>query len=134
MMGRRRRRWPARLRRAWVESPGLVFAFFLAGTVTLYFALRIVADAVTAPPERPDIQPWMTMGVVARMHDLDLRALDAMAGLPMPGPDGPMTISEIARERGIPVEQAISEVEAAIARLREAEGSADRVGTGAGRP
>ena len=56
------------------------------------------------------------------------REIDRIAGLPLPQ-GHPLTLQEIARERGVPVAEIIAGVEAAVAKLqaRNAEGT-DREG------
>jgi hypothetical protein len=64
----------------------------------------------------------MTVGYVGRSWGLDPRELDAVAGLPLPEERGhPLTLAEIARNRGVPVAEVIADVEAAIATMRAAE-------------
>jgi hypothetical protein len=60
----------------------------------------------------------MTVGCIGRSWNLSPRAIDAVAGLPPPVEGRPFTLAEIARDRGVPVEAAIAEVEAALAELR----------------
>ena len=58
-----------------------------------------------------------------------LEAIDA----PMPPPNGPMTLAEIAALRGVPVEQVVQEAEAVIAAVRSSRrptGSAGRAAEG----
>ncbi|MFN3575483.1 MAG: hypothetical protein ACK4TJ_00635 [Tabrizicola sp.] len=109
----------------WRARPVLTSAFVLACAVTLFFAGRLTVFTVYWATHREmPVQGWMTVGYVARSWGLDPRALDAEAGLPMPAIKGrPQPLSEIARDRGVPVEQVIAEVEAALARLRAQEGS-----------
>ncbi len=114
-----------RLFTAWRTRPWLTSAFVLACAVTLFFAGRLVFfTAYWATHQEMPVQPWMTVGYVARSWDLDPRALDAAAGLPLPEVKGrPQPLAEIAQDRGVPVDQVIAEVEAAIARLKAREAS-----------
>lgn len=109
-----------RLRQAWRERPRLTAAFVLACVATLFFAGRFAYHTVYwASHQDEPVRPWMTVGYVARSWDLDGRAIDALAGLPLPEVKGrPQTLQEIARDRGVPVAQVIAEVEAAVATLR----------------
>lgn len=104
----------------WRKRPILTSAFLLACAVTLFFAGRIVVQAVYWQTHQDvAVEPWMTVGYVARSWDLDPRTLDRLAGLPLPQVKGrPQPLSEIAKDRGVPVETIIAEVEAAIATLR----------------
>lgn len=107
----------------WKARPWLTSAFVLACAVTLFFGGRFVAYSVYwATHQEVPVEPWMTVGYVARSWGLDPRELDAAAGLPLPEVKGrPQPLSEIAADRGVPVAELIAEVEAAVRTLR-AEG------------
>lgn len=109
-----------RLLSLWRARPVLTTAFLLACAVTLFFAGRLVVyTAYWSTHRELPVEPWMTVGYVARSWGLDPRALDAAAGLPPPGERGrPKPLAEIARDRGVPVAEVIAEVRAAIATLR----------------
>jgi hypothetical protein len=104
----------------WRARPGLTSAFLLACAATLFFAGRFVAyTAYWATHQEVPIEAWMTVGYVARSWGLDPMELDLAAGLPVPKVKGrPQPLSEIAQDRGVPVEEVIAEVKAAIATLR----------------
>lgn len=104
----------------WRKRPVLVTAFLLACAVTLFFAGSVVWNAVYwANHHEEPVRPWMTVGYVARSWDLNGREIDALAGLPLPEVKGhPQPLSEIARDRGVPVEDIIAKVEAAIDELK----------------
>ncbi|MCX7288061.1 MAG: hypothetical protein NTW20_11035 [Rhodobacterales bacterium] len=114
-----------RLRDAWQTRPWLTAAFVLACLVTTGFAVRFTVQAVYwATHQDTPVQPWMTVGYIARSWGLDGRDIDARAGLPLPEVKGrPQPLSEIARDRGVPVEDIIARVEAAIRDLRADEGT-----------
>jgi len=109
-----------RLFTAWEKRPVLTTAFLLACAVTLFFAGRLVFfTAYWATHREMPVEPWMTVGYVARSWGLDPRELDAAAGLPVPEVKGrPQTLKEIAEDRGVPVEAVIAEVEAALDEMR----------------
>ncbi|WP_309666543.1 hypothetical protein [Tabrizicola sp.] len=109
--------------RIWRARPWLTSAFLMACAVTLFFAVRIVVQAVYWQTHREvPVEPWMTVGYVARSWGVDPRALDAAAGLPLPEAKGhPQPLREIARDRGVPVDAVIAEVERAVAALRAGE-------------
>lgn len=113
-----------RLRQAWRDRPWLTSAFLFACVATLFFAGRFTFQTVYwASHQDEPVRPWMTVGYVARSWDLNGREIDALAGLPLPEVKGhPQTLQEIARDRGIPVEDVIAEVEAAVAELRALDG------------
>ena len=102
------------------NRPILTTAFLLACAATLFFSGRFVVQTIYwANHQEEPLRPWMTVGYAARSWGLEPRALDAEAGLPMPEMKGrPQPLSEIAKDRGVPVEQVIADVEAAIVRLR----------------
>lgn len=107
------------LKRLWANHPRLLLAFLLASTLSLFFAGRLIVSAVYWAGHRQEaVQPWMTVGYVGRSWGLDPREIDAAAGLP--APDGhPLTLEDIARQRGVPVAEVVAQVEAAIAALRQ---------------
>lgn len=109
-----------RLLTLWRARPWLTSAFLLACAVTLFFAGRFTAYTVYWASHREmPVEPWMTVGYIARSWGLEPRALDAEAGLPVPEVLGrPQPLAEIARDRGVPVAEIIAEVEAAIETLR----------------
>jgi hypothetical protein len=116
-----------RLFTAWTLRPWLTSAFLLACAVTLFFAGRLVFFTIywTTHQEMP-VQGWMTVGYVARSWGLEPLELDAEAGLPLPEEKRrAQPLSEIARDRGVPVAEVIAEVEAAVAALRAREGSSE---------
>jgi hypothetical protein len=107
----------------WRARPWLTTAFLLACALTLFFAVRFTVQTVYWSAHQDEaVQPWMTVGYVARSWDLEGREIDALAGLPLPEVKGrPQPLSEIAADREVPVSQVIAEVEAAIATLRAEE-------------
>lgn len=109
----------------WRARPYLVSSFLLACVVTLFFGVRFVSKLVYwADPAHHEqtVQGWMTVGYVARSWDLDAREIDEVAGLPLPKVKGhPQPLSEIAADRGVPVETVIDAVERAILLLRQRE-------------
>lgn len=104
----------------WRLRPWLTSAFLLACALTLFFTVRFTLQTVYwANHQDEKVQPWMTVGYVARSWGLDGRRIDALASLPLPEVKGrPQPLSEIARDRGVPVEEVIEDVEAAIKALR----------------
>jgi hypothetical protein len=104
----------------WRSRPYLTSAFLLACAFTLFFIARFAFQAVywSTHQDQP-IRPWMTVGYIARSWDLDPRQLDTIANLPLPHVMGhPQPLSEIAKDRGVPVEDIIAEVERGIATIR----------------
>jgi hypothetical protein len=107
----------------WRLRPVLTTAFVLTCALTLFLAGRFTVYTVYwATHQEEPIQPWMTVGYVARSWGLDGRDIDALAGLPLPEVKGrPQPLAEIAADRGVAVEEVIAEVEAAITALRATE-------------
>lgn len=123
-----------KLKAAWQTRPLLTAAFLLACLATTAFTVRLAAQAVYwAVHQDEKVQPWMTVGYIAHSWGLDPRELDALAGLPLPEVKGrPQPLSEIARDQGVPVEDIIFKVEAAISDLRAGEGAGEGADEGAG--
>jgi hypothetical protein len=109
-----------RLATLWRARPWLTSAFLMACALALFFATRLTVQTVYwANHQDETVQPWMTVGYVARSWDLDGRKIDALAGLPLPEAKGrPQPLSEIAADRGVPVAEIIDDVETAIEALR----------------
>lgn len=106
----------------WRARPVLTAAFLLACAMTLFFGGRFTVYTIYwANHREATVEPWMTVGYIARSWGLEPRTLEAAAGLPVPEMRGrPLPLDEIARGRGVPVAEVIAEVEAAIARLNAA--------------
>ncbi len=113
-----------RLKAAWRMRPWVTGAFLLACAVTLFFTGSFAYHAVYWATHRDEpVRTWMTVGYVARSWDVDGRAIDKLAGLPLPEVKGhPQSLREIARDRGVPVAEVIAEVEAAVQTLRAQRG------------
>lgn len=96
--------------------------FLLGLAVMLFFAVHGVRRALywsDPTHQNQQVQPWMTVGYVARSWDLDPQEIDAIAGLPLPEERGrPQTLLEVAADRGVPVADLIAQVEAAIVTLQ----------------
>lgn len=103
----------------WRRHPKLVAAFALALSLTLFFLGNIVWQAVYWSNHRDEaVQAWMTVGYVGRSWGLDPFLIDEVAGLPKPQ-GHPLSLKEIAAQRGVPVSEVIAQVEAAIAQLQK---------------
>lgn len=101
------------------RHPFFSAAFALALGLTLFFAGQFAVRAVywmNPAHHNQQVEGWMTVGYIGRSWGLDPRAIDAEAGLPLP--EGhPLTLQQIADARGVPVEEIIADVQAAILRL-----------------
>ena len=103
------------------QHPFALTGFLLGLAVTLFFAVHGVRSALywSDPAHRnQQVQPWMTVGYVAKSWGLDPHEIDALAGLPLPERGHPFTLLEVAADRGVPVADLIAEVEAALATLQ----------------
>ena len=108
------------------RHPVLVSAFALFAVLALVFLFNVVSSLLYwSSHEDEPVRPWMTVGYVGHSWGLKAPEIDAEAGTPLPVKGGhPLTLAEIARARGVPVEQVVAEVQAAVARLRAASGGA----------
>lgn len=115
-----------RILELWRARPWLTAAFLLACALTVFFTTRFVGQSIYWANHREEVvQPWMTVGYVARSWQVDGREIDSLAGLPLPEVKGrPQTLAEIAADRGVPVAEVIAGVEAAVADLRARDGRA----------
>ena len=66
------------------------------------------------------VQAWMTVRYVGKSWGLNPRMISATSGLPEPVHGHPLTLAEVAQQRGVPVEDVIREVEVAIGKLETA--------------
>lgn len=88
----------------------LVGVLGLAG----YFAIGAVHHARSWQTEPPvAVKPWMTNRYIAHTWHLPKEVMDRDLNLPR-SRGGPMTLKAVAAERGVPVDDLIADVEAAI--------------------
>jgi hypothetical protein len=115
----------AQMIRLFRRHPVLMAVLSLSLCLALFFAGRFTVRALYWESHREEaVAGWMTVGYVGRSWGIDPREIDARAGLPLP--DGhPLTLDEIARERGVPVAEVVALVEAAVAALRAERGAQD---------
>lgn len=114
------------MKRLWNDHPYALTGFVLAAAVTTFFLVRLVLHGIywSDPAHRNMApEPWMTVGFVARSWGLEPREIDARADFPSPGPGQghPLTLQDIANQRGVPVEQIIAQLEAALLTMKAAE-------------
>lgn len=105
----------------WARGPArpfLIAAFLMASLIAAGFALKTTVRLVqwVRYAEEP-IQPWMTVGFVAHVRDVDPRRLAAALGLPDDRRDR-RTLAEIAAAEGRPVTEMTAKVEQAVAAVR----------------
>lgn len=108
------------LRRAWAEHRWLTLGFALALSMALLMAGRLTFDAVYWSTHRDrDIAPWMTVGYVARSHQVPRQALFAAVAPELGLTRGePETIREMARRLEMDEDRIIALIEAELARLK----------------
>lgn len=109
------------------RHPFLSAAFAVALALTLFFAGQFAVRVIywsNPAHHNQQVEGWMTVGYIGKSWGLDPREIDAEAGLPLP--EGhPLTLQQIATARGVPVEEIIAEVQAAILRMKAREAVQD---------
>ena len=104
-----------KLRAFLIANRWLALAFALVVGLSIYFAIGAVSHARKWQSEPPAaVQPWMTNRYIAHTWKLPREMMDNDLNLPRTR-GGPMTLTAIADERGIDVNDLIAEIEAAIA-------------------
>ncbi len=109
-----------KMRRVIRLHPLAAALFGVATLAALIFAVRTVVFAVYwSDPAHRDVapRPWMTPRYIAMSWDLPPEDIAEALKLEPPLPHRP-TLADIARQRGIPVEQLIAELTAYLA-MRE---------------
>ena len=107
-------------RRLWATAPVATAILIFALGASVVFGVRAAVFWYTAPPwleRQQPIEAWMTPRYIARSLGLSPRDLMQALKAPMPPPDGPMSLSELAEIRGVTTKQIIAEAEAAVAAL-----------------
>lgn len=108
----------------WREHRLLLLAFLFASALALVFAVRFTLFVLywNAPEHRDQpIENWMTIGYIARSYDLPRESLADALGVAPPGAGRRPTVEQLARDRGMTPEEFRSEIERAIAKLREGD-------------
>jgi hypothetical protein len=101
------RRSPVPLPPRAILRAGLVLALMTAG----FFAFRLAMMALHWSELRePEIEGWMTLGVIARSWDVDRDGLAEALGLEL-APGRRLTLADIAERSGRP----LAEIEATLA-------------------
>lgn len=106
------------LTRLWKAAPVATAILILALFASAFFAVRSAIFWYHNPlwvEHSQEIAPWMTPRYVARSWDVPPRELGAAIGAPMPPPDGPISLRDLAALRDVPVEIVIAETKAFIA-------------------
>lgn len=112
------------LRRAWREQRPLLLAFLVALILTVGFAIAEfrVVERWTGPGSRdPEIAGWMTPRYVAHSWQVPPQVVAEALSLDRGGTGKRVTLRDLARDRGVPLEQLVAALETAIARHRDAQ-------------
>lgn len=108
------------LRRLWSAAPLATALLALALLASGFFAFRTVTFWVYwSDPAHQElaIEPWMPLGYVGRSWQVPREELATSLGLES-RTGRPQSIAQIAAERGVPVDELIAGLEAAIAAYR----------------
>lgn len=112
----------ALIRRIWQAAPVATVILGGALVVSLFFAVRLVAFWIYwADPAHRDqeIEPWMTPGYVAHSWGVPREVAFEALGL-APAPGRPLSMQELAQERGASVEVLAAQLQTAIDAFRAA--------------
>ena len=110
---------PTPLRLLWHHHKPTLLLLLLALAVALFFATRFVLHWIYWHDQRSiraDLEPWMTIGFIARSWQRDPQSIALLLG----NPDDlrRKTLEEIARDQGRPLEELIAELTAALEKSR----------------
>lgn len=112
------------VKRLWAAAPVATVILAAALAVSLFFAVRMTMFWIywNDPAHREqEIAGWMTPGYIAHSwqvpREVVLKALNA----PMPPPNGPMNLRELAEANGMTVDELIAAAQTAIAEFRAQE-------------
>lgn len=111
----------ATLRRAAHAAPIASTIFVLALLASLFFGVRAAMFHWDRPGAGDPAQPiaaWMTPRYIARTWDVPPDILLETLNIERTGDGRPPTLEKIARDRGIPVETLIAEIETALRAFR----------------
>ena len=106
------------LKKLWSAAPVATTILALALAASVVFGVRSAIFWHTRPPwvqHEQTIEPWMTPGYIVRAWKLPRSEFLAAIDAPMPPPNGPMNLAELATYRSVPLAQIIAEAEAFIA-------------------
>lgn len=107
------------IRDIWTRHRWLLLGFLATAAIALLFAIRVAISLQDWPEERDaDIEGWMTPRYVALSWDVPPEVIVGALSIPRDGSGRRITLDELAKERGIPVETLVAALEAAIAAFR----------------
>lgn len=113
----------------WKAAPVATGILLLAVLATLFFATRSVVFWINQPALAEREQPvaaWMTPRYIARSWQVPRDVILDALQLDGPPADGPVSLEKIAELRGVPVDQVIADLEAAISAFRAGKEGAGR--------
>lgn len=102
----------------WTVAPIATVLLALALVAALYFGVRSATHPMRIEREQA-VAAWMTPRYIARSWRVPPEVMQEALDLPVPRPDGPLSLTQLAKLRGVPVEVVIAELEAAIAAFRQ---------------
>jgi hypothetical protein len=107
------------IRDLWTRHRWLLLGFLAAAALAILFAIRVAISLEDWPEERDaDIEGWMTPRYVALSWDVPPEIVAGALELTRDGRGRRVTLEEIAKERGVPIEDLVAALEAAIAAFR----------------
>jgi hypothetical protein len=112
----------SRLAWLWAHHRVLLIAFMLAVAAALFFSVRATLFLVYwSDPDHRDqpIEGWMTPRYVATSYDLPIEVVTDMLDI-VPEAERRPTLEMLARRKGVPVDDLISELDARIAAWKAA--------------
>lgn len=99
----------------------LRIGFVLALGLTLFFSARLTLTAIYFSNHRDQpIEGWMPVGYVGRSWSIPSEVMAEILGVE-PGALPRRSLSQIARDRGIPEQDLIAQIQQAITRLRSGQ-------------
>jgi hypothetical protein len=107
------------IRDLWTRHRWLLLGFLAAAALAILFAARAAMYMQDWPEHADeDIEGWMTPRYVALSWDVPPEVIIGALLIPRDGSGRRITLDELAKERGIPVETLAADLEAAIAAFR----------------
>lgn len=102
------------IRLLWAHHRAVLLLFLAGLAVSLFFLVRLTVFSLywADPAHRHQAPaPWMTPGYIAHSWEIDPKALTAALGVE---PGSRPTLQDIARARGVAVDDVLREVEALL--------------------
>lgn len=108
-------------RTLWRTNKLLVIAFAVAFSFTVVFGIRTTASFLYwSSHQNVPVAGWMPAGYVAKSYRVDIEVVREALGLD-PRDRDRRPIARIARDRGVPVDQMIRDVNEALKSARDSE-------------